>query len=114
MEQPPDISFAEEDGIFIKQMYLREALTAVPQHAHEYDHVSMLAVGSVRVWTDGKLIGDFKAPQPIVIKAKSKHTFLSLEPGTLIYCIHNISRSGKVDIHAEHEIGDVSCLGVQP
>lgn len=110
-EQPPDVSFASEDGIFIKQMYLRDALTTVPQHAHEYDHVSMLAVGSVRVWSNGAYVADYKAPCAITIRARTKHTFLSLEPGTTIYCIHNISRTGEVEIHAEHQIGDVTCLG---
>lgn len=112
MEQPPEVSFATEDGIFIKQMYCKDAFTVVPQHSHEYNHVSMLAVGSVRVWSNGKVIGDFKAPCPITIKARTKHTFLTLEPGTTIYCIHNISRTGEVDIHEEHVLGEGSCPGV--
>jgi hypothetical protein len=112
VEQPPDISFACEDGIFVKQMYLKDAMTVVPQHAHEYDHISMLAVGSVRAWADGELMGEFAAPCPITIRARVKHTFLTLEPGTTIYCIHNTSRTGEVEIHAEHQIGGLQCLGV--
>ena len=111
IEQPPDVSFACEDGIFVKQMYLRDTGTMVPQHAHEYDHVSMLAVGSVRVWADGIFVGDYKAPRPITIRARVKHTFLTLEPNTTIYCIHNISRMGEVEVHAEHQLGDAPCLG---
>lgn len=89
------------DGVFIKQMYLEHADTLVPQHSHQYAHTSMLAKGSVRVWAGSELLGDFKAPYPIFIKAREFHRFLSLEPDTLIYCIHNASRKGVVEIHQE-------------
>jgi hypothetical protein len=56
------------------------------------------------MWQDEKLIGDFRAPYPIFIAAKVKHTFQSLEPNTLIYCIHNAARTGSVEIHAEHQL----------
>jgi hypothetical protein len=91
------------DGVFIKQMFLAELGTMVPQHAHVYDHTTMLAVGSVRIWVEGEFMGDFRAPQPLFIKAKAKHTFQSLEPNTLLYCIHR-SRGGAIAIHAEHQL----------
>lgn len=104
IEQPPLWEHTAPDGVFIKQMLLKDAGMLVPQHAHVYDHTSMLAVGAVRMWSDGELVGDYAAPCPIFIKAKVKHTFLSLEPGTLIYCIHNVSRTGHVDVHEEHHL----------
>jgi len=88
------------DGVFIKQMYLKDAGTIIPQHSHAYDHTSMLARGRIRAWAGDELMGDFEAPQPIFIKARVKHTFLSLEPETLIYCIH---RSQPIVIE-EHQI----------
>lgn len=103
IEQPPVWEHTGIDGVFIKQMYLKEKGTLVPQHAHVYDHTSMLARGSIRVWADGEYLGDFSAPRPIFIKAQVKHRFQSLEPDTLIYCVHNVSRTGKVEIHAEHQ-----------
>jgi hypothetical protein len=87
-EQPPNWEHVAPDGIFIKQMYLKEAGTMIPQHAHAYDHTSMLAKGRIRAWSGDELMGEYEAPAPIFIKARVKHTFLSLEPGTLIYCIH--------------------------
>lgn len=87
-EQPPNWEHIAPDGIFIKQMLLKEAGTLIPQHAHAYDHTSMLAKGRVRAWVGDELMGEFEAPAPIFIKARVKHTFLSLEPDTLIYCIH--------------------------
>lgn len=103
-EQPALWEHTSVDGVFIKQMLLKDAGTMVPQHAHEYDHTSMVAAGSVRVWIDGELAGDYAAPRPLFIKARAKHTFQSLQPQTLIYCIHNVKRTGRVQIHAEHQL----------
>jgi quercetin dioxygenase-like cupin family protein len=86
--------------VFIKQMYLKDTGTIIPQHAHLYDHTSMLARGRIRAWADGVELGDFEAPHPLYIPARVKHTFMSLENDTLIYCIH---RSTPV-IFAEHQI----------
>lgn len=97
----PEVEWIVQDDIFIKQMFLRKAGIFVPQHSHKYDHASMLASGSIRVWCDDVLVGDFKAPHPISIKAGTKHTFQSLEP-SIVYCIHNISRQESVEIQSEH------------
>jgi quercetin dioxygenase-like cupin family protein len=93
----PNVEWALADDIFIKQMLMDKANILVPQHSHAYDHISMLAAGSVRVWKDGKWWQDIKAPLPIFIAQGIKHTFMSLEPNTLIYCIHQ-ARNGVVDI----------------
>lgn len=102
----PEVEFTIQDGIFIKQMYLKDAGMFVPQHSHKYEHASMLAHGSIRVWQDGELKGDFKAPIPINIPEGCKHTFMSLEPETVVYCIHNCDRFGGVEIEDHHEFVD--------
>lgn len=116
----PEVEFSIQDDIFIKQMFMAEAGTFVPQHSHSYEHSSMLASGSVRVWQNDELKGDFKAPIPINIPAGVKHTFMSLEPNTVVYCIHRIDRTGHVEIN-EHavEVSEqiieegIACLGQQ-
>ena len=100
----PEVEFSIQDGIFIKQMYMYRSGIYVPQHSHKYSHSSMLARGSVRCWKDGKLFGDFTAPTPINIDAGVKHTFMSLEPDTIIYCIHRTDRTGEVEIKDNHEL----------
>lgn len=70
----------------------------------ERKHMSMLALGSVRVWQDGVYSGDYTAPAGIKIPANVKHTFMSLEPNTIIYCIHNTARTGQVEINQEHHL----------
>jgi quercetin dioxygenase-like cupin family protein len=103
-EQPYGVEIKMADGLFIKQMAVAKAGTIVPTHSHKYDHVSMLARGSVYVTRDGKDAGLFYAPTGITIPAGCKHTFRTLEDNTVIYCIHNIKDAEGVEILEEHNI----------
>lgn len=95
------------DGVFIKQMPMPKLGDAIPQHSHKYDHHTLIARGSVRVFADGRRLGDFHEPQAVYIKAGTKHLFVALEDSTLAYCIHRL-RDGEdeVQILAEHNFGD--------
>lgn len=103
--QPENIEFCTADGVFIKQIHLPTAGSIVPQHAHQFSHHSMLARGSIKAWADGIELGEFKAPYALYIKAGVKHTFLTLEPDTIIYCIHNLHGKEGVEVVEHHEIG---------
>lgn len=83
-----EISFYDADDIAIKQIVVKAGLY-VKQHIHEYDHITLLPVGKVFVWKDGKDSGTVTAPDAIEIKAGVAHTFLAIEDSVL-YCIHNV------------------------
>lgn len=104
VEQPPIWDYKASDDVYIKQLYIKASHTLIPQHAHKYAHTTLLSVGSVHVWAADKDLGVFTAPAVIPIPAEVKHTFISLVPDTLLYCIHNVSRSGEVEIHDLHEV----------
>jgi quercetin dioxygenase-like cupin family protein len=78
--------------------------TYIPQHSHSYEHLSVVAAGSVRVWRDEVLLGDYTAPAGIVIAAEAKHMFLALEPNTAVLCVHRVDDDGEPVIHAEHHL----------
>lgn len=101
---PDDVEWTTPDGIFIKGMIMAKKGTTVAQHSHTYAHTSLIVKGSVRVWAEGELKGDFKAPYAIIIPAKTKHKFQALEDGTDVYCIHNVSKTGDVKIHEENSL----------
>jgi len=84
-------------GTFVKEMLTPDEGTLIPQHAHKYDHLSYLANGSVRVWQDDVLVGDYLAPAAIRIPANAKHRFLTLAPWTLVLCIHAVGAAEVVD-----------------
>lgn len=109
-EQPHCVEHFTADGVYVRQIVVKKKGSLIPQHAHAYDHLTMIVKGSVKVWEDGVPKDDRKAPDSIYIKAGTKHGFLTLEADTILYCIHNVSRTGQVEISDEHQIsGDKEC-----
>ena len=102
-EQPLSTDIRMCDGLFVKHTVFAEG-TYIPQHSHDTDHLSIIATGAVRVWQDGELLGDYAAPNGVVIKARRKHLFLALEPMTTVLCVHRVDESGEPTIHEEHEL----------
>jgi hypothetical protein len=101
--QPRVTDMITADGILIKQIEIDAIHTVVPQHSHVYDHTSVI-LGSVRVWCDGELLGDFTGPKMLLIKAGTKHTFLTLTPFVTILCIHNALHPDVAAVLEEHHL----------
>lgn len=94
----PQFDF-EIDGVFIKEFELKKN-QVVPQHAHPYSHVTILAWGKLRVWRgEDPNYKDF-SPGRILIPANTKHQFLALRDSRL-YCIHNAAHAA---IASENEL----------
>lgn len=91
-------------GIYALTWTVKDAGTVMPQHAHTYEHLSAIMCGAVRVQCDGADRGEFRAPAFVKIPARSRHTFTTLEPGTVIACLHSVAEGEGVDIHAEHHL----------
>jgi hypothetical protein len=101
------------DEVFIKQMVLEHRGDLVGQHAHTYDHTSMLAAGEVRVWADDECLGDFIAPTGVLIKARKMHRIQALVDGTIMYCIHNTHGHAPDELE-EHLIAERNLIGEAP
>jgi quercetin dioxygenase-like cupin family protein len=91
-------------GIFLKTWTVPDAGMAIPQHAHEHDHLTYLISGVVRVWQDGEMLGDFRAPSALKIPARTKHKFLALTNGVVFACIHAVGVADDVAIAEEHAL----------
>lgn len=65
-------------------------------HTHQFDHLTLLAVGRLQVTVDGK-VSEFAAPHMIYIKKDKMHELVSLEPNTVAYCIHALRLGEAVD-----------------
>jgi len=106
-DQPTSVDIRLVDGVFVKATTFRHAGMFAPQHAHEFAHLSYIASGSVRVFADGVLLGDFTAPASIVIPAGVKHLFEILADDTVVLCIHNADRlddEGEPAVREEHQL----------
>lgn len=110
---PEDIEIVTPDGVFIKGMMMEKEGTIVAQHSHTYAHTSLVARGSVRVWSgidgDVKELGEFKAPAFVQILANVKHKFMSLEDNTAVYCIHNLAGEEDVSVAAKNSVEVDKC-----
>ena len=104
-EQPDEVSIAISDGMFVKGYRIKKAGTYLPQHSHKWSHVTLVCHGSIRAWVDGEYLGVFTAMKALAIPANTKHLFEGMEDGTTLACIHNISRTGEIEIADEHQIG---------
>lgn len=85
------------EGLYAKQMAIPKGSIAC-QHKHNYDHLSILAQGKVRVLFDNDVVETYTAPSCINIVKNVNHTILALED-SVWFCIHQTEETDvdKVD-----------------
>ena len=83
----PKISIGCVANLYSRQMHFVKAGDVEYGHSHPFDHLSLLAYGSVLCLVDGKST-TFHAPAMIYIAKDKLHEFIALEDNTLVYCIH--------------------------
>ena len=85
----PVINIGCVGNIFSRQMHFVNAGDIEYGHTHNFDHMTLLAKGSLEVTVEGEK-SVFKAPQMIWIKSDKKHELVALEDDTVAYCIHGL------------------------
>jgi quercetin dioxygenase-like cupin family protein len=99
----PDSRISCVKNLWLRQMSFAKAGDANTGHVHNYDHVTLLAHGSVRVHVEGHTT-DFKAPQMIYIVAGKEHFLEALEDGTIAYCVHALRNADSEEILSADQI----------
>jgi hypothetical protein len=74
-------------NIWVRQNYLEKAGDKVGGHIHYFDHVSLLAKGSISVQIDDLEPRTFSAPTFIIIRKEHIHQITALEDDTSWYCV---------------------------
>jgi hypothetical protein len=74
-------------NIWVRQNYLAKAGDTVGGHIHYFDHVTLLANGSVEIKIEGNEPKSFSAPTFITIRKDQKHQIKALEDNTYYYCV---------------------------
>jgi quercetin dioxygenase-like cupin family protein len=96
------------DNVFVKMMhfYYKNDVTESQGHSHTFDHITLLARGSVlmEVMEEGGSAVEHKAPKLIVTPKNTRHKFTSLEADTVLCCIHAIRDGDGVDDIAPQNI----------
>jgi quercetin dioxygenase-like cupin family protein len=94
-------------GIYVKTFVVPDRGTLVPQHSHQWPHISYLVSGAMRVWCGDEQLGDFAAPCAIRIAAHEKHSFLTLTDNVTILCIHNADHLDEAEGPAVAELHEL-------
>lgn len=83
----PEVKIGCVANLYSRMMHFAKAGDIEYGHTHQFDHLTLLASGTLRVTVEGKTT-DFKAPHMIYIKADKTHELVALEDNTVAYCIH--------------------------
>lgn len=82
-------------GVFCKLWHIPAAQTMLQQHTHDYDHLTILTAGRIRVFYGGVSDAVHEAPALIKVTANTPHSFLSLTDGVTLACVHAVGLADK-------------------
>lgn len=88
----PNIAVACVSNLYSRMMVFAKTGDIEPGHTHQFDHLTLLAKGRLRVFT-GDAEKVFVAPQMIYIKKDIRHELTALEDNTVVFCIHALRSS---------------------
>ena len=74
-------------NIWVRQNNMELAGESFAGHKHKFDHVTLLASGSVEVEVAGNPPKQFKAPTFIIIRKEHEHKMTALTDDVLYYCV---------------------------
>ncbi len=74
-------------NLFSRMMHFEKAGDIEIGHTHQFDHLTLLAKGKLKVTVEGK-VSEFTAPHMIYIHKDKVHELEALTDNTVAYCIH--------------------------
>lgn len=83
-------------NLYSRMMHFKNIGDTEHTHTHSFDHLTLLAAGSVKCEVDGSET-IFKAPHMIFIHKDKHHAFTALEDDTVAYCIHPMRIGERVE-----------------
>lgn len=83
-------------NVFCKMMHFKKAGDVETGHKHQFDHVTLIAKGSLQIEIEG-VKTEFKAPHVAFIRKEVIHELTALEDDTIAYCIHGLRDGEGVD-----------------
>lgn len=96
MDQP-QVKIGNVANLFVRMMHFEKEGDVEIGHTHSFDHLTLLAKGSLNVRINGQDTL-FVAPQMIYIKAELVHELTAKSDNTVAYCIHALREKETGDI----------------
>lgn len=93
----PVVKIACVANLYSRMMHFQKAGDIEQGHTHQFDHLTLLAKGRLRVTVDGNTT-DFTAPHMIYIHKDKFHVLEALTDETVAYCIHALREKDTGEI----------------
>ena len=74
-------------NIWVRQNIIEKAGEFFGGHKHKFDHVTLLAKGSIEVEVEGYAPKKFVAPTFVIIRKEHEHKVTSLTDDVIYYCV---------------------------
>lgn len=84
-------------NLFSRMMHFKNAGDIEIGHTHQFDHLTLLAKGKLKVTVEG-VSSEFTAPHMIYIHKDKIHELEALTDETVAYCIHALRDKENNDI----------------
>ena len=83
----PEIKIGCVANLYSRMMHFAKAGDIEVGHTHQFDHLTLLAKGKLKVTVEG-IATEFTAPHMIYIHKDKVHELEALTDQTVAYCIH--------------------------
>lgn len=83
-------------NLYSRLMHFEKAGDTELGHTHSFDHLTLLASGSLKVTANNKET-IFYSPNMIYIHKDVRHELVALEDNTVAYCIHALRDGNQTD-----------------
>lgn len=83
----PEIKIGCVANLYSRMMHFKTAGDIEVGHTHQFDHLTLLAKGKLKVTVEGN-VTEFTAPHMIYIHKDKVHELEALTDETVAYCIH--------------------------
>lgn len=93
----PKVQIGCVANLYSRMMHFVRVGDTEPGHSHQFDHLTLLAKGRLKVTVDG-VASEFTAPHMIYIQKDKIHELVALEDGTVAYCIHALRDKNNNEI----------------
>lgn len=92
----PETKITAIKNLWVRQMDFKQIGDKNEGHVHNYDHLTLLAHGSVKVHVDEN-VTEYQAPHMIFITAGKRHFLEATTPNTVAYCVHALRNAESED-----------------
>lgn len=90
-------------NVAIRMMHFQNAEDTHNGHIHNFDHLSILSNGSIRVeFNDG--VQEYTAPCVITVPKLVRHKFIAKENNTILSCVHAVRDGNGIDDVAPQDV----------